>query len=206
MKQKLFTPQLFLGFAITLSAFAQSPVGAKWRDAKPNIVTLFARHVAPPDLSKDTYESPPPGYGKSAFSFRFGIRSDAGTAKTRNNYELQYGGLNWNGDVDFFNVTMVVDDCSRIKDLGELQWSDIVEVPLLPASLTPGRAKRFSPREAIEESTEGQMTRVVAGHVYVLHSKDRETDFYTLFRVENLLPGQEVTISWKVVPSPEGRK
>jgi hypothetical protein len=42
----------------------------------------------------------------------------------------------------------------------------------------------------------------------VLHSKDRDTDFYTLFRVENLVPSDQVTISWKVVPSPKdpGRK
>jgi len=47
------------------------------------------------------------------------------------------------------------------------------------------------------------MTRVVTGHVYVVHSKDRDTDFYTLFRVEKLVPSDQVTISWKVVPAPK---
>ena len=207
MKQKLFISILLLCFVFNLSAFAQSPVRAKWRDAEPRIVTLFVRPSAPrPVLSKDTYE-PPPGYEKSAFSFRFGLRSDAGTTRTRNIYELGYGGFSRNGDTDFFTVTIGgPENCSRIKDLGELQWSDILEVPILPASLTPHQGVRFSPREAIAESSNGQLTPVVAGHAYVVHTKYRDTDFYTLFRVENLVPRTQVTISWKVVPSPESRK
>src|SRR5258706_13340561 len=119
MKQRLSALQLLLCFAITLSAFAQAPVRAKWRDAQPKMVTLFAR-PRPPKINLDSAPPPNPGYGKSAFSFQFGVRSDAGTRKTHNDWELEYGGLNWNGDTDWFNVGMVADDSSRIKDLGAL--------------------------------------------------------------------------------------
>jgi hypothetical protein len=204
MKQRLFW-QLLLGLAITLPAFAQAPVLREWRDAQPNVVTLFARPQRQ-NINSDSSVPPNPGYGRSAFSFQFGLRSDAGTSKTHNDWELEYGGLNWNGDTDWFNVTMVVDDRSRIKDLGALQWSDIAEVPILPAGLKPAQGKAFrtaSLPAGVEESTNGQMTRVVLGHVYVVHSKDGDSDFYTLFRVEELVPSTQVTISWKNVPSPE---
>ena len=181
--------------AISLSAIAQSRSRDNWRTVEPNTVTLFSRAK---------YKDKVDGYGRSTFSFRYGVRSDVGREITRNNYELQYGNINWNGDSDWFTVTMVTDDCSRIKDLGELKWSDIVEVPLLPASLEPPRGIRGpSKTETYEESSNGQVSKVVAGHIYVVHSKDSDSNFYTLFRVENLVPSDEVTISWKRVPSPE---
>ena len=180
--------------ATSLSAIAQTRARKDWRVVEPKTVTLFSRAKY-----KDKFD----GYGKSAFSFKYGVRSDVGPETTRNNYELEYGNINWNGDSDWFIVTMVTDDCSRIKDLGELQWSDIPVVPYLPASYAPQRGIRGpSKTETYEESSNGQVTRVVAGHIYVLHSKDSETNFYTLFRVDDLLPSDQVTISWKVVPSP----
>ena len=83
MKQRLFVLQMLLCFAITLSAFAQAPVRATWRDAQPKMVTLFAR-PHPPKFNLDSAPPPNPGYSKSAFSFQFGLRIDAGTGKTHN--------------------------------------------------------------------------------------------------------------------------
>ena len=181
--------------AASLSAIAQSRAPKDWRAVEPKTVTLFSRAKY-----KDKFD----GYGKSAFSFKYGLRSDVRPETTLNNYELEYGNINWNGDSDWFIVTMVTDDRSRIKDLGALQWSDIVEVPFLPASVVPQRGIRGpSKTETYEESSNGQVTRVVAGHLYVLHSKGSGSNFYTLFRVDSLLPSDQVTISWKVVPSPE---
>ena len=39
--------------------------------------------------------------------------------------------------------------------------------------------------------------------VYVVHAKGSRTDLYALFRVEKLVPSDEVTISWKLVPIPK---
>ena len=179
----------------SLFAEAQSRSEENWRDIAPKSVTLYSRAKY-----KDKFE----GYGKSTFSFKHDIRSDTGREVTGNNYELEYGGIDWNGDSDWFKVTMVTDDCSRIKDLGALNWSDIFDVPYLSASVAPQKGDRMpSKTETYEESSNGQVTKVVAGHIYVLHSKDSDSDFYTLFRVDKLVPSNEVTISWKVVPSPE---
>src|SRR5437762_2046903 len=183
MRRRLLVALSLVVF-VTPSAFAQSRAKAKWQDTEARTITLYSRA---------TYQKGDRGYGKSAFSFRYGVRSDVEYDTTRNNYELAYGGVNLNGDSDWFGVTMVTDDCSRIKDLGELKWSDLSELPLLAASPSPQRGiRRPSPTETFEESSNGQVTRVWAGHVYVLHSKDRDTDFYTLFRVENLVPSDQV--------------
>lgn len=196
MKIKHFGWLLMLAVpAIGVSVIAQSTSRDDWRNVEPNTVTLFSRAK---------YKDEGDGYGKSTFSFRYGVRSDVGREITRNNYELLYGNINWNGDSDWFTVTMVTDDCSRIKDLGELKWSDIAKVPFLPASAEPPRGIRApSKTETFEESSNGQVSKAVAGHIYVVHSKDSDADFYTLFRVDNLVPSDQVTISWKKVPSPE---
>jgi hypothetical protein len=188
----------YLGLALVLvltvisySAKAQTRSSESWRRAKPKTVTLFSRAKHQPNSNE---------YGKSAFSFNHGVRSDAGPRITRNNYELLYGSIRLNGDSDWFSVTMVTDDRSRIKDLGELNWSDPFDVPYITASLQPNNGIRLPAKaESFEQSSNGQVTRVVAGHMYVLHSKDSDTDLYTLFRVEKLVPSDEVTISWKVV-------
>lgn len=184
-------PLILVLTVISHSAKPLSRSSESWRSAKPKTVTLYSRAKY-----KDKFQ----GYGKSAFSFNHGLRSDAGPRITRNNYELLYGSIRFNGDSDWFSVTMVTDDRSRIKDLGVLNWSDPFEVPYIPASVEPNRGVRWPAKtETFEQSSNGQVARVVPGHLYVLHSKDSNSDLYTLFRVEKLVPSDEVTISWKVV-------
>ena len=131
MKMRDFALLMILAFHVSsFSAIAQSRSPENWRAVEPNTVTLFSRAKY-----QDKFE----GYGKSTFSFKYGVRSDdVGREITRNHYELQYGQINWNGDSDWFTVTRATDDRSRIKDLGVLKWSDIVEIPLLPASAHRG--------------------------------------------------------------------
>jgi hypothetical protein len=191
MKPRHVSWSLTLVVPFSFSLLAQSRVENDWRTVKPKTVTL---------LSRAKYKSESDGYNKSTFSFRDGVRADVGGV-TRNNYELQYGQINWNGDSDWFTVTLGSDDRSRIKDLGVLEWSDIVEVPLLPAS---SELEGFNmPSEGHEGSP--NVARVVLGHLYVVHSKDSDSDFYAMFRVETLVPSDQVTISWKLVPSPENK-
>jgi hypothetical protein len=123
-------------------------------------------------------------YTQAAFSFKYGVNGDAALPTTRNNWDLLFG----NSPIpDAFDVTMVTDDCSRIKDLGEFNWTDNFEVPALPAYQQPTR----------EPSV-----KAIVGHMYLVHNKDRDSDHYTLFRVEALVPGDRVTISWKLIPAP----
>ena len=85
-------------------------------------------------------------------------------------------------------MSMVVDDCSRIKDLGEHSWFEKLDLPDLPAYKMPTR----------EPSV-----KAVLNHLYLVHTKDRDEDHYALFRVEELETGKSVTISWKLLIAPQ---
>ena len=164
---------LTIAFAVFLlsqaTVFSQTPSG------EPQTVTLLARKKV------DGVDN----YTQAAFSFKFGVNGDAELGVTLNNWDLLFG----NSSVpDAFDVTMVTDDCSRIKDLGALNWSGPFKVPALPAHPEPTR----------EPSV-----KAIVGHMYVVHTKDRDSDHYSLFRVDALEPGISVTISWKLTQSPE---
>ena len=139
---------------------------------EPRRVTLAARRVI---NGHDNFVD-------SAFSFEHGINGQSAVLLTRNDWDIMFGGP------DVFNVTMVVDDCSRIQDMGALDWTDAFQVPILTAHPVP---------------THEPEVKAVVGHMYVVHTKDTETNLYALFRVEALEPGVSVTISWKSVQSPE---
>ncbi len=151
------------------AAFAQTPGNG------PQAVTLLARKIV------DGVDN----YTQAAFSFKYGTNGDAALKLTRNNWDLLFGN---SPSLDTFDVTMVTDDCSRIKDLGELNWSDVFNVPVL---------------HAYPEPTREPSVKAIVGHMYVVHTKDRDNDHYALFRVEALEPGKSVTISWKLIQSPE---
>lgn len=142
---------------------------------EPRFVTLQARRKT--DVGDN--------YAEAAFSFEHGVNGKESLRVTLNDWDVLFGN-SVGGDT--FDVTMVTDDCSRIKDLGEFSWYDSFKLPVLPAHREPTR----------EPSVRAQV-----GHMYAVHTKDRETDLYALFRVEALEPGKSVTISWKRVPPPE---
>lgn len=143
---------------------------------EPRLVSLKARRIT------NGFDN----YANATFSFEFGKNGDEAVPLTRNDWDILFGN---SPDRDTFTVTMVTDDRSRIQDMGELNWSDNFQVPVITAYPVPTRDPDVD---------------AVVGHMYVVHTKDTETDLYALFRVEALDPGKSVTISWKSVQSPEG--
>lgn len=120
----------------------------------------------------------------ASYSFKFGGNGPEIQKLCRNNWELLFGN---SPQPDSFDVTMITDDRSRIRDLGAHNWDDRFEVPNLPAYEKPQR----------EPSA-----KAIEGHIYLVHAKDTDTDLYALFRVEQLVPGKSVNISWKLIPAP----
>jgi hypothetical protein len=153
---------------------SQTSVSAQHPEIMPKTVTLLARR-------KNDGED---NYTKAAFSFKHGVNGDEALKLTRNNWDILFDN---NPKPDMFDVTMVVDDCSRIKDLGELSWFDTFEIPVLTPHPEPAREPGV---------------KAIVGHMYLVHSKDTDDDHYALFRVEYLQPRQSVTISWKLIPAP----
>jgi hypothetical protein len=45
--------------------------------------------------------------------------------------------------------------------------------------------------------------KAVVGHMYVIHVVSPGADFYALYRVESLSSGDNCTISWKLIPTPQ---
>lgn len=159
--------------AFVLAGFALLPLANLWTSQADDSVSYATL------LSRKKYKD----YERACFSFEFGGNGAEISKLNRNDWDVQFG----NGD-DVFHVDMVVDDQSRIADLGALNWTDKFEVPVLPAHPQPAR----------EPSV-----KAVAGHIYLVHTKDTETDLYALFRVESLEAGDNVTISWKTIKSPK---
>lgn len=162
---------------------------------EPQQVTLYSRI---------TYKEH--DYGKSAFNFEHGLRSDDESwARVAHGYaQLMYGSISFSADTDWFSVSMGGDDPTRIKDLGELQWSGVYSTPILYANPRQSTGITFPrPSESFEASSDERVTKVVAGHMYLVHVKNREADLYVMFRVDALEPNDHCTLSWKVVPSPE---
>jgi hypothetical protein len=144
--------------------------------SEPGRVTLPARR----DINgQDNYRD-------AAFSFEYGMNGQGTLSTTRNDFDILFGNR---PDRDIFSVTMVTDDCSRIQDMGALNWGDAFQVPVIPAYPVPTREPDVD---------------AIVGHMYVVHTKDTETNLYFLFRVEALETLKSVTISWKAVQRPLG--
>ena len=168
-----------------------------WLQSEPQQVTLFSRIK---------YMDRNHSYGKAAFNFQHALRSDDERWKplARNEYSILYGNISINHDSDWFDVSMGGEELSRIKDLGSMGWSDVVYTPFLPANPRIESGITFPRRgESFESTSDERVTRVVAGHMYVLRLKKGQSDVYVMFRVDSLEPSDHCTISWKLVPSPE---
>lgn len=162
--------------------------GAQWVRARAEMIWNVEGQNQPRRVTLESRKktNDHDNYVNAAFSFEHGVNGAEARAVTRNDWDILFGN---SPEPDSFDVTMITDDCSRILDLGAFNWSDAFTVPLLRAHRTPTR----------EPSV-----KAVVGHMYVVHTKDRETDMYALFRVEALEPGKSVTIAWKKIQSPEG--
>lgn len=125
-------------------------------------------------------------------------------------FDLLYGNMRIAGDFDWIGASTAIDNRSLIRDLGELNWTDIYKVPViepLPA------LKEGQKRTIILDSSglngkawaknNGIFVKAVIGHLYAMHVKDSDSDYYILFRVENIERGDNCTISWEWTPTPE---
>lgn len=163
------------------------------------------RSVAPQKailLSQIKHEDFP----RANFHFGLAARGDSESPSTRNVYDIRYGGISLDGDNDWLDVPISHGSRSQIKDLGELNWLDVYDIPFLYANPVPHSgvmSMSYNSGKLIAVSPEGVLVRAVVGHMYLVHSKDGDRDLYVMFRVDAVKPGDECTITWKQVPSPE---
>lgn len=162
-------------------------------DVEPKLASL---------LSQKKHED----FAKATFNFKLGVRGDSDSPSTRNVYDLRYGGYSYNQDSDWFEVPIAHGSSSQIIDLGALNWTDIYDTPFLYADPVPHDGKRtesYQNGKLIKSTPENTLVKAIVGHIYLLHAKGTDRDFYVMFRVGSLKSGDEVTVFWKIVPSPE---
>ena len=142
-----------------------------------------------------------------------------------NDWDIRLGGLNHNGDRDWLMVPASRQNRSRIRDLGPLDWSDDIAVPVL--YILPCRTSEICGRIHIPPASSGKriqdedlnphIAKPTVGHMYLVHTYRNVhpsfysdwkglLDFYSLVRVEELIPNKSCTITWKTIPSPEKKK
>ncbi len=141
--------------------------------------------------------------GRALFDFR------TGRYGTKAGWDLDYGSMYINSDLDWFKASTFGKNRHVLRDLGPHDWSDDFEVPVLtprPDSLgtkehpirvnaSAGEYEKWV-RQAAQE---GIMVKAVVGHMYALHAKNSESDYYVLFRVESIERGNHCTISWRLL-------
>jgi hypothetical protein len=125
-------------------------------------------------------------YIYATYSFRFGGNGPEVQRLCLNDWDLLFGN---SPTPDAFDVSMIMDDRSRIKDLGRYDWGDKFAIPRLAA---------------YEEPESEPSVRAIAGHMYLVHVRDTDSNHYALFRVERLEPEKSVEISWKLIDPPQG--
>ena len=142
-------------------------------------------------------------WSRAYFNFEQGVRGNADKQLTGDVWDVLYGNFKINNNADWFSLARR-NHRSRIRDLGALNWQDISQIPILPARPEPLRTITVdASANATTNSPDGNFVRAIVGHVYLAHIKDDNSDFYAMFRVEEMVPGDNVTISWRLVPSPE---
>ena len=136
-------------------------------------------------LVKRKVENGVDNYAEAAYSFKLGGNGPEIQKLCRNNWDILFGN---SPTPDAFDVTMVTDDRSRIKDLGKYDWGEKLYLPRL---------------SAYEEPEREPSVKAIVGHMYVVHTRDTDNNFYVLFRVERLVSEESVEISWKVIDPPQ---
>ena len=115
-------------------------------------------------------------YERATFSFEHGMRDDPTGQVVRNDWDVLYGNAPWG---DGLSVQMVTDDRSVILDLGRQQLSNVLKLSF-PQYRFPGLDRSWA----------------VKGHVFAVHTSDGNSDLHALFRVDELVTGDHIDISW----------
>lgn len=190
-------------FVLVVGSWTSSTVA--WGDSHqqnagfeiPQSVTLYSPH----DKFTGKYDE-----SRACFNFKLGLNKLPASIE----WDLGYGFLSIAHEDWLQAGAGRADERSVMKELGAHAWSDSFDVPVLEPlpELKEGERRHVTidasgdtHREWAKTTT--RFAKAMVGHMYLLHVKDERSDFYALFRVEQLEQGEQCTISWKRIPTPE---
>jgi len=124
-------------------------------------------------------------YGKSVFSFEYGIRDDPQNEITRNDWDILFAR-------NRFDVTTVVDDQSVIVDLGAVRLAD-VRATEITRRLVEAAALLHEDREA---RAKVELADAQRDHTYFVWTRDPDSNLVSAFQVVELVPGERCVLDW----------
>ncbi len=176
---------------------SSAPVLQHASDAIPQSFTLYPPH----DKVTGKHDE-----SRACFSFKLGANKQPNSF----NWELGYGFAQINNEDWLIVNTGQPEQRSVMKTLGAHEWSDSFEVPVLEPlpKLMEGERRTITvdasaDTHAAWANSTTHHAKAKVGYMYVMHVKDYQSDFYVLFRVDQLEQGEYCTISWKRIPAPE---
>lgn len=166
-------------------------------DDNPQTFTLYP----PRDQLTGKYDE-----SRACFSFKLSTNK----LSNSNDWDLGYGFVTISNQ-DWLSVgASQRDKRSVIKGLGSHNWSDSLNVPVLPAlpRLVEGESRQVTidasaDTHAAWANSTTHFAEAKVGHMYVMHVTDDQADFYVLFRIDQLEQRKQCTISWKRIATPE---
>jgi len=78
----------------------------------------------------------------------------------------------------------------------------VVRARRQPSSASPTPSTPTRPKRDGKPKIDPMFVKAILGHMYVIHVVDDARDFYALFRVESLQRGDQVEVSWTLIPAP----
>jgi hypothetical protein len=167
----------------------------------PMIVPQTVMLYLPGDKATGEYDET-----KACFSFKLGRKK----LPNSTDWDLGYGFLTIANEDWLMVGTTGTDKRSVIKELGAYKWSDTFETPVLEPlpELKKGERRQITVDSSADTHQQwakstSYFVKSTVGHMYLVHVKDNDSDFYVLFRIAELEQGDHGTISWKRIPTPE---
>ena len=173
----------------------------------PLTTKSFARVATQRITLRPPYDKARTNYDETRACLSF--KSGRNKLPNSTDWDLGYGFLNMS-DEDWFMVgTIDRDKRSVMKELGKYDWSDSFNVPVLQPlpELKEGQTRTIGVDSSGDthkpwaQST-SDFAKAKVGYMYLVHVKDAQSDFYVLFRVEEMVQRERCTITWARIPDP----
>ncbi len=128
----------------------------------------------------------------ATMSFEYATRN--GLKLTGNDWDVALQGEGSKQQPYMLDVRMVTDDKSDIWDLGK--------TPLRKVTKKSAK-KKGAKRSPYDGTFSGTGIPPVAGHSYLVHTVDRDSDYWAKFTVDKVSPRKSIKISWELLTTPQ---
>lgn len=132
---------------------------------------------------------PDDDYLHATYSFEYATRDDM--ERIHNDWDVVLQGGLTPKQPFMLMVNSITNDRSRIADLGVVRLKAI--------------DRAFTTTEGHAALAFKDLPKAKTGHAYLVHTLDDDSDFWAAFRIDEIVPGHSVLMSWKLLTEPQRR-